>query len=994
MNIQCTYCGAFTSGSFCGECGKPILKSNTSTIRVGTAPDNDVVISDPSISSYHLEIITEPNADVVTVKDLGSTNGTWIHGQRISEMKQPGQMTNISVHDSIILGTKPISINDLIGPKRNSSQSQHGSPEQFSNSRSPTKISKHLLIGREQPADFIIQNPMVSSSHLEVRLNKGQLQIIDLGSTNGTFINGQRTQGWSSLTSYDKLLLGSYRIPPYQIQDWIFSLQSNAPTQNRSVEIPFNGEITIGRNPRCDVVMDSLQVSWEHAKIISQGGAWTIVDLGSSNGTIVNGQRTKKSPITKSDKIYLGPIQLNLSLGKIDHKPQVKGEVRLDAINLVRRLPHPVNKTILDDVSVSIYPGELVALMGPSGAGKTTLLEILTAQKRPTSGWVLFNDDPLHERPHLLSQIGYVPQEDIMHRDLTVFQVLYYAAKIRLPSEISEAQITQHVEQLIERMGLAHIRDSIIGGEKERGISGGQRKRVNIAIELITEPPLLFLDEPTSGLDATSTLEVLEVLRNLADNGKTIIMTIHQPRIEVFQGVDQLLLLTKGGKLAYFGPTSEATAYFSKRSTLQIAANANPADYVIDVLDPRERSKAREPDDWKADYQRSNTYQQYVQNRLNQKNNIPNAESISKPLPPQDGIYQLKNLLHRYWTRKKRDKASLRIQLLQPFIIGSLLALLFSGNNSKLPTDSKQLREWHCLTNPDGDKEGDEEGTWFAEPDENEEGNSNKKDKNKPVEKYCKIHKAKGVPPPVKDFLEKQNNENKASVWDPDEDTHPAAKTGIFPTLFLLAASAFWLGCSNVARELVAERPIYLRERRSGLRIPSYLSSVFILQLLLATVQVIIMGMLVWAFVPLGGSTMLISWGVLFITAAAGISVGLLISSWAKTEVTAISIIPIVLLPQLMLAGYLKIWSHLGGVGQALGSFLPLRWSFNSLVEIEYSDWIESDKLTRAESKMTFTVNDVFGFPSMDVSQGGLVLLILTSAALAGTFVFLKRTGQ
>ena len=97
---------------------------------------------------------------------------------------------------------------------------------------------------------------------------------------------------------------------------------------------------------------------------------------------------------------------------------------------------------------------------------------------------------------------------------------------------------------------------------------------------------------------------------------------------------------------------------------------------------------------------------------------------------------------------------------------GSLLALLFSGNNSKLPTDSKQLREWHCLTNPDGDKEGDEEGTWFAEPDENEENNSNKRDKNKPVEKYCKIHKAKGVPPPVKDFLEKQNNENKASVWD------------------------------------------------------------------------------------------------------------------------------------------------------------------------------------------------------------------------------------
>ena len=951
------------SGNFCGECGAPLNSPKKSAIRIGTAQTNDVILSDASIAEQHIEITIGKKPHCFNIRDLGSEKGTWVHGERISEPNVQGIVYNVSMYECIQLGNKPVYLHQVV----------------YAFSQFAETSSNNRIVGREPPADIIIANPMVSNQHLEIRIQNGKLEIRDLQSSNGTTLDGQTVTDWTPLTPYNQLLLGAYRVPPYLIQEWLYLFEAKG-SPDHTVVIPENGQITIGRNPECDITFDSLQVSWEHARIESKAGQWGLIDLGSSNGTYVNGSRIQQSRITATDRIHLGSIPLHLSKGRIAKKTPHIGNVRLDAINLIRTLPN--KKTILDDVSVSIYPGELIALMGPSGAGKTTLLEILTAQKRPSSGWVLFNDDSLHDRPHLLAQIGYVPQEDIMHRDLTVFQVLYYAALMRLPHDLSRKTIIQHVEQLITRMGLAHIRDNIIGGEKERGISGGQRKRVNIALELLTEPSLLFLDEPTSGLDSTSTLEVLEVLRQLADAGKTIIMTIHQPRIEAFKCVDKLLLLAKGGKLAYFGPAMGAAEYFSTKSRLPFSTNANPADYVIDVLDPLDKSKWRSPDDWKNDYLQSIEYQQYVLKRLHKKEHLPTDKVMTSP-PSRNALYQFIHLLGRYWTRKKRDKGSLGIQLLQPVIIGLLLALLFGNADSALPTDSQQLRDWHCLTKPDGEEKGDAEGTWFDEPPKDADMDYQ--------EKYCQLDKQEEISAPVKIFLEQQKEKNQPTVWDPENDTHPAAKLGIYPTLFLLAAAAFWLGCSNVARELVSERPIYRRERRAGLPIISYLASIFILQLVLAMVQVLIMGMLVWMFVPLGAATMLTSWVVLFLTASAGISIGLLISGWAKTEVTAISVIPIVLLPQLMLAGYLKIWTQMGNVGQVLGSLLPLKWSFQTLVEIEYNNWYQSDELTIAEKKMTFTVSDVFGFSAIDTLHGMLILLLLSTFSLLFTLRFLKK---
>jgi ABC-type multidrug transport system ATPase subunit len=528
---------------------------------------------------------------------------------------------------------------------------------------------------------------------------------------------------------------------------------------------------------------------------------------------------------------------------------------------------------ILEDVSVTVFPGEMVALMGPSGAGKTTLLEVLTGQRRPSSGSVLVNGIDLHnQRASIADRIGYVPQEDVMHRDLTVFEVLHYAARLRLPSDLPDAAVRDHVERLLTRMGLAHIRDTLIGGENVRGVSGGQRKRVNIALELLTEPPLLFLDEPTSGLDATSTLEVLSVLRGLADEGKTILMTIHQPRIEAFRLMDMLLLLAKGGKLAYFGPGAPGAAeYFGARSSISQSAESNPADYALDVLDPANESAAKPPSYWQSEYRNSTQHKSYVTSRA--------GDTKSAEIQPPRAAFgrrrsflsQTITLTQRIVARKARDATALTLQVLQPVIVGGLLAWIFHEVEV-------------------GDMKWPVKGADAADA-------------------------------------------AAAMIGQATPDLQAANK--IHAVLFLVAATAFWLGCSNVARELVAERPVFRRERMAGLSTLAYLSSTFVVQAVIGLAQVTVLSVMVWAALPLS-SSVLAGTAIAWLTLASGIGVGMLISATVRSEVTAISSLPLLLLPQLMLAGYLQLYRDLSDPLKALAAITPVRWAFSALIALEY----------------------------------------------------------
>lgn len=887
-------------------------------IILGSGEDCDFTIADPSISQRHVAVTLGRDPLRAHIEDLDSTNGTWVAGKRI-------QRAEISTLDIIQLGQRPVSIRHLV--------------QQFH--PSPSTGSGVLVVGRNQTADIVLPLPMISGQHLKIRSHNGRFEVMDVNSTNGTHVNGIAASDWTPLSADDGLQMGSFRVPPIMLQDWLTKLALMTDIPPQAVTLPTEGRITLGRDPESDVHLDHPQVSWNHATIAVSGSRWLLSDLNSANGTMVDGTPISQVEIDASSPVHLGDIPLRLLSAAQPQSTSVE-TVRLDAIGLTRQLSQGplAGRVILDDISVSIYPGELVALMGPSGAGKTTLLEILTGQRPPEGGHVLFNGHNLHQTPQLRSYIGYVPQEDIMHRDLTVFEVLFHAAQMRLPPHLSREDVVEHVEKLITRMGLAHIRDNIIGGEAVRGVSGGQRKRVNIALALITEPPLLFLDEPTSGLDATSTMEVLMVLRQLADAGKTIIMTIHQPRIEAFSQVDQLLLLAKGGKLAYFGPAADAGNYFSARTALPLLPQSNPADYVIDALDPANPEHLRSPDSWKNDYRESPVYLSHVQNRLG-PNRATAATVLPSSKPTRGGWLQLQTLFRRYAIRKGRDRTSLGIQLLQPLIIGSLLAMLYSGADEVLPADTDTLEEWHCMMHPDDEVMGEDGETSPCTP-----------------------------PPPP--------NMPNATQWASAEppQNHPATLRGFHAGLFLLAAAAFWLGCSNVARELVADRPVYLRERRSGLHRTSYLASVFLLQLLVAMVQIAIMGGLVWVGLSLHTTNPLAFGGVLLATAGVGVSLGLAVSAWARTEVTAISVIPILLLPQLMLAGFIKLYMNMPDMLQFGSALIPVRWAFQGLIGVEYDAW--EDSLVGSASALSFHIQDVVGFPASTYMLNISWLLLMT----------------
>ncbi|KAI9739310.1 MAG: hypothetical protein M1834_007523 [Cirrosporium novae-zelandiae] len=239
------------------------------------------------------------------------------------------------------------------------------------------------------------------------------------------------------------------------------------------------------------------------------------------------------------------------------------------------------HKKILSGVTGSIVSGSFWAIMGGSGAGKTTFLNVLMGKTKNTGGIVRVNG-VRKDISEYKKVIGYVPQDDIVLPELTVRENILHSARIRLPSDWADRDIQAHVDSLISCLQLSHVQHSRVGDANRPVISGGQRKRVSIGIELAAAPMALFLDEPTSGLDATSAASIMRLLKAISRLGVTTVAIIHQPREQIFIGFDNLLLLGSGRQL-YAGPTREALAYFD-RLGFTFPANSNPADTIMDII--------------------------------------------------------------------------------------------------------------------------------------------------------------------------------------------------------------------------------------------------------------------------------------------------------------------------------------------------------------------------------------------------------------------------
>src|SRR5215469_405871 len=346
------------------------------------------------------------------------------------------------------------------------------------------------------------------------------------------------------------------------------------------------GTIRIGRDAGNDVVLDDLWVSQKHAEIRKAGdGDYQLVDLGSTNGLHLNGARVPRGTLAAGDTFTIGRHEFLFDgVAVYQHDDQGPTSIVADDIGV------NVGKSLLlDDVSFALRHGTLLGIIGPSGCGKSTLLKAMTGIHRATQGRLLYDDKDLYRHyDELRNRIGMVPQDDVMHRQLTVRRALRFAASLRYSDDVPRRERWKRVDEVIDLLGLTSRAKQRIDT-----LSGGQRKRTSVALELLTEPSLLYLDEPTSGLDPALDKEVMTELREIADSGRTVVVVTHS--VLHLDMCDRVLVMCQGGTMGYFGPPGKILEFFGAKDY---------AEVFTSITD--------DPKKWTQYYRGSDLYRRYV----------------------------------------------------------------------------------------------------------------------------------------------------------------------------------------------------------------------------------------------------------------------------------------------------------------------------------------------------------------------------------------------
>jgi ABC-type multidrug transport system ATPase subunit len=315
---------------------------------------------------------------------------------------------------------------------------------------------------------------------------------------------------------------------------------------------PPEGAITIGRAVDNDIVIPDVLASRHHATLVPTAEGIEIQDASSINGTFVNGSRVKEAVLNQGDTVTIGNVDLVFDGSTLVRRTETEAATRTGGLE-VRGVGLTIEhgRVLLDNISFAARPGTLTAVIGPSGAGKSTLAGVIVGAAQPTQGSVSFEGHNIHaEYASLRSRVGMVPQDDVVHRQLTVQKALEYAAELRLPPDTTKDDRQTVIAQVLEELELTAHADKRVDK-----LSGGQRKRASVAMELLTGPSLLILDEPTSGLDPALDRQVMTMLRQLADAGRVVVVVTHS--LTYLDVCDQVLLLAPGGKTAFCGPPSE-----------------------------------------------------------------------------------------------------------------------------------------------------------------------------------------------------------------------------------------------------------------------------------------------------------------------------------------------------------------------------------------------------------------------------------------------------
>jgi ABC transport system ATP-binding/permease protein len=526
-----------------------------------------------------------------------------------------------------------------------------------------------VTVGRDHDAGIVIEDERVSRRHAVLRLESGGWVLQDEDSRNGTFHDGRRVARVEVASGLVVRLGDPATGPPLELTPTFPDGPATVDGRRTVVDARTLGAgaapappaelgrltgvhaveqvVRIGRAPDNDVVVGDLLVSRHHAELRgSPGRGYELVDLGSHNGTFVNGRRRDRARLEPLDVVGVGRHSFRLVDGLLEEYEDV-GDVTFAARGLTVRTGE--GAVVLDDVGFHLRERSLLAVVGPSGAGKSTLLRALTGYRPAQQGTVLYAGRDLYaDYDELAGRIGLVPQDDVLHHELTVERALGYAAELRFPADVPEEERLRRVTTVLEELGLVDRRGLRIGQ-----LSGGQRKRTSVALELLTKPSLLFLDEPTSGLDPGLERSLMELLRTLADGGRTVVVVTHS--VQSLRLCDRVLFLAPGGRTAYFGPAQLALATFGRDDFQEVFQDLAAGDT-----------------DWPARFRAHPLHDRYVEPSVDAE---PAPAGAREAPAPRGGSFvrQLGTLTRRYLRVIAGDRRALVLLALQAPLLGLLM---------------------------------------------------------------------------------------------------------------------------------------------------------------------------------------------------------------------------------------------------------------------------------------------------------------------------------
>ena len=791
--------------------------------------------------------------------------------------------------------------------------------------------AKGLTIGRDRgDCDIVVAGSTVSRRHVRILpVGESHFFLEDLDSTNGVLINGRKVVDSASLLDGDLIGLGSASLPHLRFQ-------CHSSREIRHVTLAAKEQWVIGRSPDCDLPLPfEPTVSSRHALLSNRNGTLHLADNHSLNGTWVNGKSLRQGNLAAADTVVVGSTHFRFQLetdGSLTVRQRECGQaVRLEGVGLSRKVPLGATNTrlLLDDITLTIAPGEFVGILGPSGAGKTTLLTTLNGFSRPDRGRILLDETPLDSASAMFrNAIGYVPQDDILHPELSVETSLDYIARLRLSPDLSPSQRADIVCGTIETLGLSQVRRMPINQ-----LSGGQRKRVSIGAELLVRPSLLFLDEPTSGLDPSTEDRLMRHFRSMAHNGTTVVITTHV--LYNLALLDKVAILSQG-RLVFFGTPEEALAFFGE--------NGRPLTHptrIFDQLTGEENRAASDQNSGRTQeeiadrlarlYRQSSFYRENIDRRLspaahtlltagiNSPEQSPAKRCLRSPLPALTAagrqFFQGSSLSEsfRSWLILSRRHLHIRAssikRLLLFLLIPVALALVtLSQHITGVVADEVVLSHKNAI------QESVVRGGASMET----------------LLKHLLSPAGTYDPRSATDLLYSLRHEGVANLPVP------------MSVLLMIVMTAVFAGTLIACLEISTERSIYRRERMSHLRILPYLGSKLPFCLAMTALQCLVFLAVCWLNPTLRQTAFVPVWLTMVAVAWSSAAIGLLLSAADSTGGRfSVMLAIVVVLPQLLLSGGLgpDFYGRMPSALRWTADLLPARWGlemvctavFNSL---------------------------------------------------------------